>query len=532
MTEEPQQLPLPGAVDLAAAAEEGAAVVTPGAHKRPAEEHEEDLAGASHPAKSPRLADVLPDSLPGSAEGGFTPSQPAAPGAEQQTLELLRQHLKEARAEAARWREESESTRRELDAALRKVALLEGLVGGTGEANAKLAAQTTGNGPRQQQAANGTQEGGGAPRAGEATLRSLQTQLNEARRELDQLRQAAKGHLQKITHYEQQLKHGGGGGAADGPRRSGPGQRQQGGYGGPGRHPSPVPSPAGLLYGGGPAPPHMGAAGMPLPPQPPGALGGYAPPPGGPPSWPGQPQPAAGGGYYGPGQQPPGVLDSVPPGQGGGYYDPWSQQPQQQPQLPPTSGAGPTPDGYWAASAPGYPQGPPAGPAAAAQPAAANQQAPYYTQQQPLAAGCPPDVYGAAGPAVQQPPLGAYPPPSSGSISGGVPPVPGVGVASSGPPSGGGGGGRGADVDVDAIWRELDPRKRDVIERFARSYPAMVNPSQAKDMCITDFRDMTEPQLEGFFMWLAGHCNPSKHLRYPGGFIRVKHTEWKRVFSI
>ncbi len=45
-------------------------------------------------------------------------------------------------------------------------------------------------------------------------------------------------------------------------------------------------------------------------------------------------------------------------------------------------------------------------------------------------------------------------------------------------------------------------------------------------------QDMTEPQLEGFFMWLAGHCNPSKHLRYPGGFIRVKHTEWKRVFSI
>ena len=76
-----------------------------------------------------------------------------------------------------------------------QVALLEGLVGGAGEANAKLAAQTSGSGPKQQQAANGTQEGG-APRAGEATLRSLQTQLNEARRELDQLRQAAKGHLQ------------------------------------------------------------------------------------------------------------------------------------------------------------------------------------------------------------------------------------------------------------------------------------------------------------------------------------------------
>ena len=50
-------------------------------------------------------------------------SQPAPPGAEQQTLELLRQHLKEARAEAARWREESESTRRELDAALRKALI-------------------------------------------------------------------------------------------------------------------------------------------------------------------------------------------------------------------------------------------------------------------------------------------------------------------------------------------------------------------------------------------------------------------------
>lgn len=43
-------------------------------------------------------------------------------------------------------------------------------------------------------------------------------------------------------------------------------------------------------------------------------------------------------------------------------------------------------------------------------------------------------------------------------------------------------------VDVEQIWWELDQRKRDVIERFARSFPAMVDPSQAKEMCITDFR--------------------------------------------
>ena len=44
-------------------------------------------------------------------------------------------------------------------------------------------------------------------------------------------------------------------------------------------------------------------------------------------------------------------------------------------------------------------------------------------------------------------------------------------------------------------------------------------------------QEMTEAQLEGFFMWLPAHCNPNKSLRFPGGFIRVKHTEWKRAFG-
>lgn len=39
-------------------------------------------------------------------------------------------------------------------------------------------------------------------------------------------------------------------------------------------------------------------------------------------------------------------------------------------------------------------------------------------------------------------------------------------------------------------------------------------------------------QLEGFFLWLSNNCNPNRALKAPGGFVRVKHSEWKKLFSV
>jgi hypothetical protein len=74
-----------------------------------------------------------------------------------------------------------------------QVALLEGLVGGTEEASAKLAALGEGGaGAAAVQQANGA----AAVAAAEAKMRSLQKQLDDARAQMDMLRQAAKGHVQ------------------------------------------------------------------------------------------------------------------------------------------------------------------------------------------------------------------------------------------------------------------------------------------------------------------------------------------------
>jgi hypothetical protein len=96
------------------------AAAAPGSQKRPAEEHE----GMDGSAKSPRLADSLPDSLPGTSDGPALggAGHPAGPGSEGGGLESLQQQLEAARAEGARWREECEEQRRQLDAALRKVS--------------------------------------------------------------------------------------------------------------------------------------------------------------------------------------------------------------------------------------------------------------------------------------------------------------------------------------------------------------------------------------------------------------------------
>lgn len=463
----------------------GNAVV--GTLKRPA-----DMSADAASNKSPRL-EALPESLPGTVDppAGQTPGEGT-----------LEQQLTVARAEGARWREECEEHRRQLELANEKIAMLEGLVGGAGK--------------------DGQQPNGLADDSETAAkMKTLQSQLADAKGQVDMLRSAAKGHVQKINQLELQLRQA----------QQGEGRRQFSG---------------GTRYGdryndryndrGGRSPhgPPGGVPPFPPPPRGPGGMGGghqqqgmvhgggFPHGAGGGGGWGGAqhaqqfPQHAQHGGqqFFGagqpgqhhmPGQQPPqhGAAGQAAPG--GGYYD-WSsweaQQAQQGQHVPGQQGAG----DYWAQQAAGHPQT--ATPAAGAN--AVPVHAPYYSQtdQAPAAAGV---AAVAADPYSQQLQVaGAYPAPPTAQLQ------------PKGP----------SDVDVDQIWAELDPRKRDVLERFAQSYPLMVDPSQAKEMCITDFKDMTEAQLEGFFMWLPGHCNPSRHLRQPGGFIRVKHTEWKKLFGM
>ena len=103
---------------MAGLEEEAGSAAAGGSQKRPAELAGGAGLGDQEPsAKSPRLEN-LPESLPGTADG-LAAGRPA--GAAQAEPAPAAQQLAAAQAEAARWREECEGLRRELELAQRKV---------------------------------------------------------------------------------------------------------------------------------------------------------------------------------------------------------------------------------------------------------------------------------------------------------------------------------------------------------------------------------------------------------------------------